>query len=123
MVSVVDAAAGKKVGDIQVEGDTLEAMTLETSSPKLYVNNAAKNEVDVIDRNARTTGRRANPRLPSSLNNSRLRSLCCSPALCHCIARQDAEQDGRHDDHSAEYKDDCVIGVSPIEGLAHRQWT
>jgi DNA-binding beta-propeller fold protein YncE len=53
MVSVVDTTAGKKVADIKVDGDTLEAMALETSSPKIYVNNKAKNQVDVIDREKR----------------------------------------------------------------------
>jgi DNA-binding beta-propeller fold protein YncE len=53
MISVVDTAAGKKVTDIRVDGDTLEAMALEKSSPKLYVNNKAKSQVDVIDRNKR----------------------------------------------------------------------
>src|SRR6184192_3769550 len=48
MVSVVDTTAGKKVGDIKVDGDTLEAMRLEKSSPKMYVNNKAKNQVEVI---------------------------------------------------------------------------
>ena len=50
MVSVVDTTAGKKLADIKVDGDTLEAMALETSSPKIYINNKAKNRVDVIDR-------------------------------------------------------------------------
>jgi DNA-binding beta-propeller fold protein YncE len=50
MVSVVDTTAGKKVADIKVDGDTLEAMALEKSSPTIYVNNKAKNQVDVIDR-------------------------------------------------------------------------
>src|SRR6266404_694001 len=50
MLSVVDTTAGKKVADIKIDGDTLEAMALEKSSPKIYVNNKAKNEVDVVDR-------------------------------------------------------------------------
>jgi DNA-binding beta-propeller fold protein YncE len=53
MLSVVDTSAGKKVADIKVDGETLEAMALETSSPKIYVNNKAKNRVDVIDREKR----------------------------------------------------------------------
>jgi DNA-binding beta-propeller fold protein YncE len=53
MLSVVDTTAGKKLADIKIDGDTLEAMALETSSPKLYVNNKAKNQVDVIDREKR----------------------------------------------------------------------
>jgi DNA-binding beta-propeller fold protein YncE len=50
MLSVVDTTAGKKLTDIKIDGDTLEAMSLESSSPKLYVNNKAKNQVDVVDR-------------------------------------------------------------------------
>jgi DNA-binding beta-propeller fold protein YncE len=53
MFSVVDTTAGKKVADIKIDGDTLEAMALETSNPKIYVNNKAKNQVDVVDRRKR----------------------------------------------------------------------
>jgi DNA-binding beta-propeller fold protein YncE len=53
MISVVDTTAGKKVADIKVDGETLEAMTLETASPKMYVNNRAKGQVEVIDRSTR----------------------------------------------------------------------
>jgi DNA-binding beta-propeller fold protein YncE len=50
MLSVVDTTAGAKLADIKVDGDTLEAMALEQSGDKLYLNNPAKNEVEVIDR-------------------------------------------------------------------------
>src|SRR5881275_1499086 len=53
MVSVVDTSSGEKVGDIKVDGETLEAMALETSSPKIYINNKAKNQVAVVDREKR----------------------------------------------------------------------
>jgi DNA-binding beta-propeller fold protein YncE len=53
MLSVVDTTAGKKLADIQIDGDTLEAMALESANPKLYVNNKAKNQVDVVDREKR----------------------------------------------------------------------
>ncbi len=53
MISVVDTTAGKKVADIKVDGDTLEAMRLENSSPRMYVNNKAKSQVEVIDRKKR----------------------------------------------------------------------
>ncbi len=53
MISVVDTTARKKVADIKVDGDTLEAMALEKSSPKMYVNNKAKSQVEVIDRSKR----------------------------------------------------------------------
>ncbi|HXM21966.1 MAG TPA: YncE family protein [Terriglobales bacterium] len=53
MFSVVDTTAGKKVTDIKIDGDTLEAMALEKLSPKIYVNNKAKNQVEVVDRDKR----------------------------------------------------------------------
>lgn len=53
MLSVVDTTSGEKVADIKIDGDTLEAMALERSTPKLYVNNPAKNEVDVVNRETR----------------------------------------------------------------------
>src|SRR6202140_52733 len=53
MFSVVDTTAGKKVTDIKIDGDTLEAMALEKSSPKIYVNNKAKNQAEVVDRDKR----------------------------------------------------------------------
>jgi DNA-binding beta-propeller fold protein YncE len=53
MLSVVDTTGGTKLADIKIDGETLEAMTLEKSSPKLYVNNRTKNQVDVIDREKR----------------------------------------------------------------------
>jgi DNA-binding beta-propeller fold protein YncE len=54
MLSVVDTTAGKKVADIKIDGETLEAMALESSTPLLYVNNKAKNQVDVVDREKRS---------------------------------------------------------------------
>jgi DNA-binding beta-propeller fold protein YncE len=53
MMSVVDTTAGTKLSDIKIDGDTLEAMALEKSSPRLYVNNKAKSQVDVVDREKR----------------------------------------------------------------------
>ncbi len=53
MISVVDTTAGKKVADIRVDGDTLEAMALEKATSRMYVNNKAKSQVDVIDRGKR----------------------------------------------------------------------
>ncbi len=49
-VSVVDTTEGKKVSEIRIQGDTLEAMSLDLFRPRLYVNNRARNEVAVIDR-------------------------------------------------------------------------
>ncbi len=50
MLSVVDTTAGTKLADIKIDGDTLEAMALETMGDRLFLNNPAKNEVEVIDR-------------------------------------------------------------------------
>jgi DNA-binding beta-propeller fold protein YncE len=52
MLSVVDTTAGTKLADIKIDGDTLEAMALEKSGDRLFLNNPAKNEVEVIDRRA-----------------------------------------------------------------------
>src|SRR3984893_16614107 len=54
MLSVVDTTAGAKLADIKLDGDTLEAMALEKSGDKLFLNNPAKNEVEVIDRRTHT---------------------------------------------------------------------
>lgn len=53
MLSVVDTTAGKKLADIKIDGDTLEAMALEKSGNKIYVNNKAKGQVAVVDREKR----------------------------------------------------------------------
>lgn len=54
MLSVVDTTSGQKVADIKIDGDTLEAMALASSSPRLYVNNPAKSLIDVINRQTRS---------------------------------------------------------------------
>ena len=54
MLSVVDTTAGKKLTDIKIDGETLEAMVLDNASPRIFLNNKAKNQVDVIDRDKRT---------------------------------------------------------------------
>lgn len=53
MLSVVNTTAGTKVADMKVDGDTLEAMALAKTSPRLYVNNPAKNWIDVVNRETR----------------------------------------------------------------------
>ena len=50
LVSVVDTAAARKVAEIRIPGETLEAMALDLWRPRMYVNNRARNEVSVIDR-------------------------------------------------------------------------
>jgi DNA-binding beta-propeller fold protein YncE len=53
MFTVVDTTAGKKITDIKIEGETLEAMALEKSGARIFVNNRAKNQVDVVNREKR----------------------------------------------------------------------
>src|SRR6266436_4475618 len=53
MLSVVDTTASQKLADLKIDGETLEAMALEKSTPKMYVNNRARNQVSVVDREKR----------------------------------------------------------------------
>lgn len=50
MLSVIDTNNNAKRRDIRIEGDTLEAMSLDNYRPRLYVNDKATNEVVVVDR-------------------------------------------------------------------------
>lgn len=50
MVSVIDTSSEKKVADIRIDGDTLEAMAVDPTSDRLYVNDPAKNAVVVVNR-------------------------------------------------------------------------
>ncbi len=53
-ISVVDTASGKKVGDIRIDADRVEAMAIEKSGPRMFVNLYSKGAVAVIDRVKRT---------------------------------------------------------------------
>src|SRR4029077_13018929 len=53
MLSVIDTTAGKKLADLKIGGETLEAMSLEKSTSKMYINNRSKNQVSVVDREKR----------------------------------------------------------------------
>jgi WD40 repeat protein len=54
MLSIVDTASGKKVGDIRIDGaDRVEAMAVERSGPRMFVNLYNKAAVAVIDREKR----------------------------------------------------------------------
>jgi len=53
-LSVIDTTSGNKLADIKIDGDTLEAMAVERSSDRLYVNNRAKNQIAIVDREKRT---------------------------------------------------------------------
>jgi len=50
MLSAIDTTPNSKLGDIKIEGDTLEAMTLDNYRPHIYVNDKATNQVVVVDR-------------------------------------------------------------------------
>jgi DNA-binding beta-propeller fold protein YncE len=52
-ISVIDTKAGKKVGDIRVEADRVEAMAIEKSGSRMFVNLYNKGAVAVIDRDKR----------------------------------------------------------------------
>ncbi|HWF13592.1 MAG TPA: YncE family protein, partial [Candidatus Acidoferrales bacterium] len=50
MLSVIDTASANKLADIKIEGDTLEAMAVDVFRLRMYINNKAKNEIEVVDR-------------------------------------------------------------------------
>jgi DNA-binding beta-propeller fold protein YncE len=52
-LSVVDIKAQKNLGDMRIDGESLEAMALERSGPRLFLNMKALNKVAVIDRKKR----------------------------------------------------------------------
>lgn len=54
MLSAVDTTRDAKLADMKIDGDTLEAMAIETSTDRMYVNNPAKNQVDVLNRKDRS---------------------------------------------------------------------
>lgn len=49
-LSVIDTSSNQKIGDILIDGETLEAMALDTYRPRLYINDTAKNSVVVVNR-------------------------------------------------------------------------
>jgi len=54
LLSIVDTTSGKKVGDIRIDGaDRVEAMAVEHSGPRMFVNLYNKAAVAVIDREKR----------------------------------------------------------------------
>lgn len=50
LFNFIDTSSGYKGTDMELEGDKLRDMALETAGPLIYVNNTAKHEIDVIDR-------------------------------------------------------------------------
>lgn len=53
MISVIDTTKMQKLADMKIDGDTLEALALERSGSRMFVNNRAKNQISVIDRKTR----------------------------------------------------------------------
>lgn len=54
MLSVVNTTTDRKVADIRIDGDTLEAMAIPRSGRILYINNPSKSLVDVVSRRNHT---------------------------------------------------------------------
>jgi DNA-binding beta-propeller fold protein YncE len=54
LISVVDTDKGTHLGNIRIEGGTMEEMRLEKSSARLFVVNREKNRIEVIDPKKRT---------------------------------------------------------------------
>lgn len=50
MFSAVDTTAGRLATQIQIQGDTLEAMALDRDSSRIYINNRAAGRIAVVDR-------------------------------------------------------------------------
>ena len=50
MLSAIDTTTDRKLGEMRIEGDTLEAMALDNYRPHTYVNDKATNQVIVVDR-------------------------------------------------------------------------
>ncbi|HLI30726.1 MAG TPA: YncE family protein, partial [Terriglobia bacterium] len=53
-VSVINTDSEKKVADIKIDGDTLEALRFEPGDPTMYQNDPAKNTVVVVNRDTHT---------------------------------------------------------------------
>jgi DNA-binding beta-propeller fold protein YncE len=54
LVSVVDTTTDKKLANIKIDSDSVEALALEKSGPRMFVNITGKDAVGVIDREKRT---------------------------------------------------------------------
>jgi DNA-binding beta-propeller fold protein YncE len=52
-ISVIDTTASKKLADIKIDADSIEAMAVEKSGPRLFANLESKSTVAVIDRKKR----------------------------------------------------------------------
>ena len=53
-ISIVDTDAAKVVGEIKVTSDDIEAIAIEKSGPRLFLNIRGTNSIEVYDRNKRS---------------------------------------------------------------------
>jgi DNA-binding beta-propeller fold protein YncE len=53
-ISVVDTTTDMKLADIKIDSDSVEALAIEKSGPRMFVNITGKDAVGVIDREKRT---------------------------------------------------------------------
>jgi DNA-binding beta-propeller fold protein YncE len=53
-ISVVDSTSSEKLADIKIDSAHVDAMELEKSGPRMFVNMSSRNAVGVIDRQKRT---------------------------------------------------------------------
>jgi DNA-binding beta-propeller fold protein YncE len=54
LISILDTTTDKKLGDIKIDSDSVEALALEKSGPRIFVNITGKDAVGVVDREKRT---------------------------------------------------------------------
>jgi len=54
LISIIDTTAAKKIADIKIDSDSVEALALEKSGPRMFANVTGKDYVAVIDREKRT---------------------------------------------------------------------
>src|SRR5260370_22603517 len=55
LISIIDTTAAKKIADIKIETDTVEALALEKSGPNLLVNITGLNSLGVFHREKRSS--------------------------------------------------------------------
>jgi DNA-binding beta-propeller fold protein YncE len=53
LISILDTTSDKKLADIKIDSDSVEALALEKSGPRMFVNITGKDAVGVIDREKR----------------------------------------------------------------------
>ena len=54
LISIVDTTTAKKIANMKINTDSVEALALESSGPRLFVNQTGLNSVGVFDREKHT---------------------------------------------------------------------